>query len=115
MAKLFHSRSKCIFVLSLAFLIVAIFSSSSLAEKYRPMRSEIIKAYMYDEGSQVLTIYFLNGTMHEYTSVPEMLYKGLKDAPLKGGYFTTWIQGKYEQTSTPAKTKGVAKETENSE
>ena len=66
------------------------------AESYKPRRSDIIKAFMYNEQDQTLLIYFLNGKVYEYQSIPEDRYKGLKDAPLKGGYYITWIQDKFK-------------------
>lgn len=87
--------------ISLGIALICMFLSGPIspaqAETYQPRRSNIVKAFMYDEDTQTLTVYFLNGIIHQYQSVPERIYQGLKDAPLKGGYYQTWIEGQYEK------------------
>ena len=99
MTKKISPRSLMTLGLTFSFCLITSFTSSSIAEKYQPVRSDIIKAYMYDADTSVLTIYFLNGQIHEYQSVPERIYTGLKNAPLKGGYYTTWIQENFKTAS----------------
>jgi hypothetical protein len=50
---------------------------------------------MYDEGAEILTLYYLSGAKVEYREVPVSVYEGLLKAPLKGGYVKGVIEGRF--------------------
>ena len=49
----------------------------------------------YDEGTQVLRVKFLNGTLYEYRNVPPMEFEQLRNAPSIGSYLSRNIKGNY--------------------
>jgi len=54
--------------------------------------SSNIASIGYDANSRVLEIEFLNGSVYQYSSVPESLYNGLMNASSHGSYFDSYIK-----------------------
>lgn len=52
----------------------------------------------YDERSQVLTVYFREGNMQAYASVPSKVYKAMDKAMDKDFFFFDRIFGQYPYT-----------------
>ena len=108
----FSTKLIC-FVLALFWLAVTI-PLIGMGDSYTPTKSGIIKAFMYNEKTQALTLLFDSGVVREHKKVPKELYKGLLDAPLKGGYYRSFIEGTYEfeeRSSRQAKSSTPAVET----
>ncbi|MES2429381.1 MAG: KTSC domain-containing protein [Bacteroidota bacterium] len=57
--------------------------------------SSNIEAVGYDEDSQTLRIWFLNGSVYDYSGVGIMEFEGLRDAPSLGSYLYQNIKGQY--------------------
>ncbi|PZR01231.1 MAG: KTSC domain-containing protein [Flavobacterium psychrophilum] len=57
--------------------------------------SSNIEAIGYDEESQTLRVWFLNGSIYDYSGVSIVEYNGLKDAPSLGSYLHRNIKGQY--------------------
>lgn len=54
--------------------------------------SSNIASIGYDAARRVLEIEFLNGSVYQYSSVPESLYNGLMNASSHGSYFDSYIK-----------------------
>lgn len=54
--------------------------------------SSNIASIGYDASRRVLEIEFLNGSVYQYSSVPESLYNGLMNASSHGSYFDSHIK-----------------------
>ena len=54
--------------------------------------SSNIASIGYDANRRVLEIEFLNGSVYQYSSVPESLYNGLMNASSHGSYFDSYIK-----------------------
>lgn len=54
--------------------------------------SSNIASIGYDANRGVLEIEFLNGSVYQYSSVPESLYNGLINASSHGSYFDSYIK-----------------------
>ncbi len=57
--------------------------------------SSNIRAVGYEVESQALEIEFNNGSVYEYSGVPENEYEGLMSADSKGTYFNSNIKNKF--------------------
>lgn len=57
--------------------------------------SSNVEAIGYDEDSETLRVWFLNGTAYDYSGVGQMEYEALKDAPSIGSYLARNIKGQY--------------------
>lgn len=57
--------------------------------------SSNIEAVGYDGDSQILRIWFLNGSTYDYSGVGSMEYEALRDAPSVGSYLHQNIKGQY--------------------
>jgi KTSC domain len=54
--------------------------------------SSNIAAIGYDAKQQVLEVEFLNGSVYQYSGIPESLYIGLMNAASHGSYFDNHIK-----------------------
>lgn len=57
--------------------------------------SSNIEAIGYDEESQILRVWFLNGTVYDYLNIPSMEFEALNNSPSIGSYFARSIKGTY--------------------
>lgn len=57
--------------------------------------SSNVEAVGYDENSQTLRIWFLNGSIYDYSGVSVMEFEALRDAPSVGSYLARNIKGSY--------------------
>jgi hypothetical protein len=57
--------------------------------------SSNLEAIGYDEDTETLRVWFLNGTVYDYSGVGSMEYDALKDAPSVGSYLARNIKGQY--------------------
>lgn len=57
--------------------------------------SSNIEAIGYDEDTETLRIWFLNGSIYDYSGVKLMEFEGLKNAPSLGSYMHQNIRGQY--------------------
>lgn len=64
-----------------------------IEKKY--VSSSNIEAVGYDEISETLRVWFLNGSIYDYRGVKAMEYEGLKNAPSVGSYLHINIKGQY--------------------
>ena len=62
------------------------------------MNSAAIASASYDAASQTLEITFNSGSIYRYASVPPEEAAAFEAATSKGGYFASYIRGKYETT-----------------
>lgn len=60
------------------------------------MPSTVIRHFDYAEKSKTLTIIFLSGLIYRYKNVPVEIFKRLKIARSKGGFFNDNIKNKYK-------------------
>lgn len=60
-----------------------------------PVSSSNISAIGYDVDSQMLEVEFNNGSVYQYTGVPESEYEGLMGADSKGKYLHANIKSRY--------------------
>jgi len=61
----------------------------------KPVSSSNLRSVGYDSNSKVLEIEFNTGTVYQYSSVPESVYRGLMAAASHGQYFIQNIKGVY--------------------
>lgn len=57
--------------------------------------SSNLEAIGYDEDTETLRVWFLNGTAYDYSGVGLMEYEALRDAPSVGSYLARNIKGQY--------------------
>ena len=57
--------------------------------------SSNVEAVGYDEDSQILRVWFLNGSVYDYKGVSQLEFEGLRDAPSVGSYLHRNIKGQY--------------------
>ncbi|MBB4606146.1 hypothetical protein GGR59_002391 [Xanthomonas arboricola] len=60
-----------------------------------PVTSSNISSIGYDADSQILEVEFNNGSVYEYSGVPENEHVGLMSADSKGTYFNANIKKRY--------------------
>jgi len=72
--------------------------------KRTAVESSQIHSVGYDPATQNLEIQFIDrknkipGAIYQYSNVPEVVYKGLMDAPSVGSYFGQIVKGVYAYT-----------------
>lgn len=66
-------------------------------ETFVPISSNIDRA-SYESETQVLRITFKEGNEYEYSSVPQSVWDGLKNAPSAGQYFYRQIRDRFSYT-----------------
>ena len=59
------------------------------------MPSSVIEKMDYYPGTNTLRIYFLSGKIYDYIDVSEGVYKRMKAAISKGGFFNKYIKGHF--------------------
>ncbi|WP_436417597.1 KTSC domain-containing protein [Petrimonas sulfuriphila] len=59
------------------------------------VQSSNIEAVGYDEDTETLRVWFLNGSVYDYTGVGQLEYEALRDAPSVGSYLHQNIKGQY--------------------
>lgn len=52
-----------------------------------PVQSSNLASVGYDPQNSILEIEFNNGSIYQYTGVPQEVYEGLMNADSKGSYF----------------------------
>ncbi|MBI1287147.1 MAG: KTSC domain-containing protein [Flavobacteriales bacterium] len=57
--------------------------------------SSNIEAVGYDEATETLRVWFLNGSVYDYSGVNSLEFEGLRDAPSVGSYLHQNIKGQY--------------------
>lgn len=57
--------------------------------------SSNVEAVGYSDEYQILRVWFLNGSVYDYSGVNELEYKALRDAPSVGSYLHQNIKGQY--------------------
>lgn len=57
--------------------------------------SSNVSAIGYDPDSQILEVEFNNGSVYQYSGVPEYEFDGIISAASKGTYLNTNIKNKY--------------------
>lgn len=55
-------------------------------ENYRPVSSNHVYAFTYNEDDKIMYIQFYNGCVYKYLGVPKGIYLGLSHAPSAGCY-----------------------------
>jgi hypothetical protein len=58
----------------------------------QPVDSSNLAAAGYNSNSQILRIQFNDGSLYEYSGVPEHVYNGLLSASSKGRYFDQHVK-----------------------
>jgi hypothetical protein len=69
---------------------------------WRAFQSRHLNGGKYDAESQILTVQFVNGALHEYYGVPEYVADTLFQASSAGTYFHAKIRGQYQERQTAA-------------
>jgi hypothetical protein len=54
----------------------------------------------YDSARRILEVEFQSGEVYQYLGVPDSVHRALQEAPSKGRYFHSMIDGAYEHTRT---------------
>lgn len=57
--------------------------------------SSNVEAVGYDEDTQTLRVWFINGSVYDYSGVSQPEFEGLRDAPSVGSYLHRNIKGQY--------------------
>ena len=57
--------------------------------------SSNVEAVGYSEEFEVLRVWFLNGSIYDYSGVNSLEYEALRDAPSVGSYLYQNIRGQY--------------------
>ncbi|MDR3611401.1 MAG: KTSC domain-containing protein [Ignavibacteriaceae bacterium] len=57
--------------------------------------SSNVEALGYDDNTQTLRVWFLNGSIYDYRGVGKMEFEGLLNAPSIGSYLHKNIKGQY--------------------
>ena len=57
-----------------------------------PVNSSNIAAIGYDPDSQILEVEFLDGSIYDYSDVPDYHFEGIMAAPSKGQYLHQHIK-----------------------
>jgi hypothetical protein len=60
-----------------------------------PVRSRAMRAVGYDPDTLQMRILFKQGHAYDFCGVPAHVYRGLMDAPSKGGYYNDHIKDRY--------------------
>lgn len=59
------------------------------------INSSNVEAIGYDEDSQTVRVWFLNGSIYDYSGVNSVEYNALKVAPSVGSYLHRNFKGQY--------------------
>lgn len=57
--------------------------------------SSNVEAVGYDESTQTVRVWFLNGSVYDYSNVNILEYEALRDAPSVGSYLHRNFKGQY--------------------
>ena len=57
--------------------------------------SSNIARFAYDDGSRVLKVEFMNGSVYDYFDVPNHVFNEMRNASSKGQYLAQQIKGTY--------------------
>lgn len=57
--------------------------------------SSNVEAVGYDEATQTVRVWFLNGSVYDYGNVNILEYEALRDAPSVGSYLHRNFKGQY--------------------
>jgi hypothetical protein len=57
--------------------------------------SSNVEAIGYDEDTETLRVWFLNGSVYDYSGVGIMEFEALREAPSVGSYLARNIKGQY--------------------
>lgn len=60
-----------------------------------PIKSTALVSARYDDETQQLDVFFVNGSMYTYEGVPPEIVDGLENADSPGSYFHANIRGQY--------------------
>jgi hypothetical protein len=60
--------------------------------KRTPVSSSNLASIGYDSASHTLEVAFLNGSVYQYSGVPEHIYQGLMAASSHGSYFDAHVK-----------------------
>lgn len=60
-----------------------------------PVVSSNLHSIQYEPSTQVLTVYFLNGTAYNYYDVSAAVWANFQTAASKGKFLASNIKGKY--------------------
>jgi len=61
----------------------------------KPVESSNLRSVGYEAGRQVLEVEFVNGSIYQYTGVPEQIYNGLMNTESQGAFFSKAIRNKF--------------------
>jgi hypothetical protein len=62
------------------------------------VKSSNIKSIGYDLSKSILEVEFLNGSIYQYSNVPQQMYDDLINAPSHGKFFAAYIRNKFKST-----------------
>jgi len=62
------------------------------------MPSSVIRHFWYDPAHQKLDLVFVSGNRYRYHDVPEVTYRGMRQAFSKGEFFNEHIRDHYRHT-----------------
>ena len=57
--------------------------------------SSNIARFAYDDGSRVLKVEFMNGSVYDYFDVPDQVFNGMKSASSVGQYLAQQVKGTF--------------------
>jgi len=57
------------------------------------VKSSNLQAVGYE--AEIMEVEFLNGSVYEYSEIPQEKYDGLMTAPSKGKYYNQYIKGQF--------------------
>lgn len=60
-----------------------------------PMTSTLLASATYDVTRSMLELEFRNGSLYQYTAVPEVVYRELMAAESHGAYFNRHIRNRF--------------------
>jgi len=63
--------------------------------------SSVIRKFIYDYDKHVLTVYFKNGKIYDYSGVGINIFEGLKHTKSIGQFFNEWIKNCYYWSPHP--------------
>ena len=67
-----------------------------MATPMYPVNSSQISYIGFDDENNILYVTFKNNKTYEYSDVPYVTWKALKNAPSIGSYFSSNIKNKYK-------------------
>ena len=60
-----------------------------------PVKSSNLAGISYEPNQQVLTVWFLNGSIYNYYDVPQSTWVSFQNADSKGKYLAANIKGRF--------------------